>query len=152
MWRWRLPACGISGIRPVAKSNFRNGGDSLPGIEANRQVCPTISEITLANALDDGVRAENGKPGVISMPRFAFARPVQVTKRALQIMNLALVINLLPLGQFECFKHFLHLIERLFELFNDPIDLLDGIRNRGSACFYDGFLASLRLLDGCLRR
>src|SRR5215469_4921925 len=29
-----------------AKSNFRNGGDSLRGIEANRQVCPTISEIT----------------------------------------------------------------------------------------------------------
>src|SRR5215469_1639095 len=31
-------------IRLIAKSSFRNGGDSLPGIEANRQVCPTISE------------------------------------------------------------------------------------------------------------
>ncbi len=30
----------------LAKSNFRNGGDALPGIEANPQVCPTISEIT----------------------------------------------------------------------------------------------------------
>ena len=35
--------------RSVAKTNFRNGGDSLPGIVANRQVCPTISEISFGN-------------------------------------------------------------------------------------------------------
>jgi len=33
-------------FRLFAKSNFQNGGDSLRGIEANRQVCPTILEIT----------------------------------------------------------------------------------------------------------
>jgi hypothetical protein len=35
--------------RAFAKSNFQNGGDSLPGIEANPQVCPTILEITFGN-------------------------------------------------------------------------------------------------------
>jgi hypothetical protein len=33
-------------LRAIAKSNFRNGGDALPGVEANQQVCPTLSEIT----------------------------------------------------------------------------------------------------------
>jgi len=28
------------------KSNFRKGGESLPGFVANPQVCPTFSEIT----------------------------------------------------------------------------------------------------------
>ena len=88
---------------------------------------------------------------VLSMPGFAFAGAVQLAKRALQGMNLALVINLLSLCQFESFEHFLHLIERMFEFFNDSINLLDGIGNCGGATFGAGFLASFSLLDGWWR-
>jgi hypothetical protein len=41
----------ISTARVIAKSHFRNGGRRLLGA-ANRQVCPTISEMTFGNQLD----------------------------------------------------------------------------------------------------
>ena len=33
----------------VGKSHFRKGGESLQRFQANRQVCPTFSEMTFAN-------------------------------------------------------------------------------------------------------
>ena len=48
----------------IAKSNFRNGGDSLRGIEANLQVCPIISEITFG-------KESNGCRGARSRRRMA---------------------------------------------------------------------------------
>ena len=51
LWQHVAPKIGPDEKSPlsstaIAKSNFRTSGDSLPGIEANRQVCPTSSEIT----------------------------------------------------------------------------------------------------------
>ena len=48
----------------IAKSNFRNGGDSLRGIEANRQVCPTISEITF------GKQSSRTRPVLMTLLRY----------------------------------------------------------------------------------
>ena len=45
------------------------------------------------------------------MPWIAFARAMQLAERALEILNLAFVINLLSLGEFKSFEHFLHFIE-----------------------------------------
>gem|GEM_PF-5566076 len=39
----------LSLARVIAKSHFRNGGRALLGAAANRQVCPTISEMTFGN-------------------------------------------------------------------------------------------------------
>ena len=47
--------------------------------------------------------------GLVS--RLVFSRSVQIPERALQILNLAFVINLLSLGKFQGFQHFLHFIE-----------------------------------------
>jgi hypothetical protein len=63
------------------------------------------------------------------MPRLAFAGPVQVPQRALEILDFALVIDLLPFGKFERFEHFFHLIERVFEFVDDSVHLLDGVRD-----------------------
>jgi len=76
----------------------------------------------------------------------AFARTVQVPQRALQILNLALIIDLLPLGQFQRFQHFLHLIERMFQLVDDPVHLVDGIRDRGRAMRRFGLARLLGLM------
>jgi len=56
-----------------AKSNFRNAGDSLRGIVANPQVCPTISEITFGNLssliLREWVHASTGRSaGSVGVP------------------------------------------------------------------------------------
>jgi hypothetical protein len=64
------------------------------------------------------------------MPWIVFARAVvQLAQRALEILNLPLVINLLALGQFQRLEHFFHLLERMFQFLDDAIDLLDGIRD-----------------------
>jgi hypothetical protein len=41
----------MPGLAGLAKSNFQTGGDSLRGIEANPQVCSTISEIAFGKDL-----------------------------------------------------------------------------------------------------
>jgi hypothetical protein len=63
------------------------------------------------------------------MPRLIFARTMQVPQRALEILNLAFVIDLLPLGKFESFEHFLHFIQRMFQFLDDTVDLFDRIGN-----------------------
>ena len=45
------------------------------------------------------------------MPRIILARAMQLTQCALEILNLAFVVNFLPLGKFQGFEHFLHFIE-----------------------------------------
>jgi len=52
---------------------------------------------------------------------------MQLPQRALKTLNLALVINLLPLRQLQCFQHFLHFIERMLQFLDDSIHLIDGI-------------------------
>ena len=87
------------------------------------------------------------------MPRLAFAGAVvEMAKRALQILNLALVINFLPLGQFERFEDFLHIIECSFEFFDDPVHLIDCVGNRWRTRFRNGLLALLCFFDGGLGR
>src|SRR5437588_8401665 len=48
-YRGRLLLTFADASRVIAKRNFRNGGRRLQVIAANRQVCPTISEITFGN-------------------------------------------------------------------------------------------------------
>ena len=45
------------------------------------------------------------------VPRIVFAGAMQLAQGALKTLNLAFVINLLPLREFESFEHFLHFIE-----------------------------------------
>ncbi len=80
------------------------------------------------------------------MPMLAVAGTMQLPQRALKILNLALVIDLLPLGQFQRFQHFLHFIERMFQLLDDPVHLLNGIRDCGRAMRRLGLARLLRFL------
>jgi hypothetical protein len=50
---------------------------------------------------------------------------MQLPQRSLQRFDFALVINFLTLGQFQSFQNFFHLIERMSQLINDFIHLLD---------------------------
>jgi hypothetical protein len=65
------------------------------------------------------------------MPMFVFAGAMQLTQRALKILNFAFVVNFLALGEFQRFEHFLHFIERVFEFVDDPVDLLDRVTDGG---------------------
>jgi hypothetical protein len=65
------------------------------------------------------------------MPLGVVSRAVQSSKRAFQFLNLALVINLLPFGQFQSFQHVFHFIERAFQFLDDFVDLLDGLGDGG---------------------
>jgi len=57
---------------------------------------------------------------------------MQMPQRALKILNLALVINFLPLSQFQRLQHFLHLIKGMLQFINDSVHLVDRIRDRRS--------------------
>lgn len=49
------------------------------------------------------------------MSRIVFARAMMhLAQRALEILNLALVINFLAFGEFQRLEHFLHFFERMF--------------------------------------
>lgn len=50
----------------------------------------------------------------------------QLAQGAMQRFNFPLVIDFLPLGQFEGFEDFFHLTENMLQLFNDLGDLLNG--------------------------
>jgi hypothetical protein len=59
-----------------------------------------------------------------------FARTMmQLTQRTLEILNLALVVNFLALRQFQRLEHFFHLLERMFQFFDDAVDLVDRVRD-----------------------
>ena len=45
--------------------------------------------------------------------------PAQPPQRLLQGIDLPFIVDLLPLRQLEGFQHFLHLVERLFERFDN---------------------------------
>jgi hypothetical protein len=56
---------------------------------------------------------------------------MQLAKRALEILNLAFVVDLLSLGEFQRLKHFLHFIQRMFEFLDHAVDLLDCVADGG---------------------
>ena len=64
------------------------------------------------------------------MPMIVFAGAMKLAQRALEVLNLALVIDLLTLGQLQRFQHFFHFFERMFQLLNDAVDLVNGFGNR----------------------
>lgn len=66
------------------------------------------------------------------MPLGVVPRAVQSSERAFQFLDLALVINLLPFGQFQSFQHVFHFIERVFQFLDDFVDLLDGLGDGGN--------------------
>ncbi len=62
------------------------------------------------------------------MPRrmwAAFSWPVQLPQAAAQGFDFLLVGCLLPLGQFEGFQHFLHVVQGASERLDDMVDFLD---------------------------
>lgn len=61
----------------------------------------------------------------------AFTRMPQMPKRALQGFDLARVVDLLALGQFQRFEDFFHLFENALEVIDDMRDLLDGLADAG---------------------
>jgi hypothetical protein len=56
----------------------------------------------------------------------AMTGSMQLAKLPLQRLDFAFVIDLLALGHLECFQHHLHFLQRLFQVFDDVSDLLDG--------------------------
>ncbi|HWD91456.1 MAG TPA: hypothetical protein VG938_03820 [Verrucomicrobiae bacterium] len=78
------------------------------------------------------------------MSRLTLAWAMHLAQRSLEILNLALIIDLLPFGEFERFEHFLHLIERVFEFLDDSVHLLDGVSDGGS--LMRGFRVLWRLI------
>jgi hypothetical protein len=81
---------------------------------------------------------------------FVIAGPVELAQGALEVLNLALVINLLPFGEFECFEDFLHIVKGVFKLLDDAGDLLDGVADGGSLVRHFGRLMLLGFFDGGL--
>jgi len=65
------------------------------------------------------------------MPVIVFAGAMELTQCALEILNLALVVDLLAFGEFQRFQNFFHLFERMFQFLDDTVDLVDGLGNRG---------------------
>lgn len=45
------------------------------------------------------------------MPMIVFAGPMKLAQRALEILNLAFVVDLLALGEFQRFQNFFHFLE-----------------------------------------
>jgi hypothetical protein len=62
--------------------------------------------------------------------RRAFSGPVQLPQAAAKRFDLLLVGVLLPLGQFQCLQHFLHLVQGGPEGLDDVVDFFDGLFNR----------------------
>ncbi len=83
------------------------------------------------------------------MPVIVFAGPMKLAQRALQILNLALVVDLLALGEFQRFQDFFHLLERMFQFLNDAIDLINRLGNCRLLVLLGGLrmMASLRMLN-----
>ena len=80
-------------------------------------------------ACSDDFRASESRPFSGSVPRrmlSTFAGPVQLAQAAAQGFNFLFVGNILPLGQFEGFQNFLHVVERASECLDDVVDLFDG--------------------------
>jgi hypothetical protein len=65
--------------------------------------------------------------GVLS----AFLWPVQMVQAAAKRFDLPLVGVLLPLGQFERFQYFLHVLQCFPEGLDNLVDLFDGLLNGG---------------------
>ena len=62
------------------------------------------------------------------MPRWMRAAlwwPVQLPQAAAQGFDFLLIGRLLPLGQFEGFQHFLHVVQGAAERLDDVVDLFD---------------------------
>jgi hypothetical protein len=59
----------------------------------------------------------------------AFAWPVQLPQAAAKRFDLLLVGVLLPLGQFQCLQHFLHLVQGGPEGLDDVVDFFDRLLN-----------------------
>ena len=60
-----------------------------------------------------------------------FARAlVQMPEAAPQRFDFLLVGVFLPFSQFEGFKHFLHVVQRVSERINDPVDLFNRLLHR----------------------
>ncbi len=80
---------------------------------------------------------------------------MQLAQRALQVLNLALIVNLLPLGQLQSLQNLFHLVERVLQFFNDPIDLIDGVRDAGGLWLFGDrglrLVPMFSLLDSGLR-
>lgn len=64
------------------------------------------------------------------MPMIVFAGAMDLAQRALEILNLALIVDLLAFGQFQRLEHFFHLFERMFQFLDDAVDLIDGFADR----------------------
>jgi len=56
---------------------------------------------------------------------------MQLPERALQGIDLAFVVDLLSLREFEGLQHFLHFIEHVFQFVDDPRDLIDRVSDAG---------------------
>jgi hypothetical protein len=64
------------------------------------------------------------------MPVIVFAGPMELTQCALEVLNLALVVDLLAFGQFQRFQHLFHFLEGMFQFLNDTVDLINSLGNR----------------------
>ncbi len=62
-------------------------------------------------------------------------RLMNIVQRAAQRFNFPLVSEFLALGQFDEFEHFLHLVERLFERFDNLRHLFNRLTDGGRRSF-----------------
>jgi|GEM_PF-1143332 len=73
------------------------------------------------------------------------SRLVNLPQRQAQRLNFPLVSELLAFGQFDKFEHFLHLIERLFERFDNLRHFFNRLADGGSGSFTLAFAQSGRV-------
>ena len=64
----------------------------------------------------------------------------QLTQRALQGFELPLVIDLLPLREFQSLQQLFQVVQRVLEILDDFRDVIDRFRDRRSLEFLDGRL------------
>ena len=111
------------------RERFPRGLQGLSSSEKTAMGCRfmAVPKAALTCAGHCGLAAAGGGAG--SVPRVAVAAvagTLELTQRALEILDLLLVGGLLPLGVLHRLQHFFHLVERRLEGLNDVIDLLDG--------------------------
>jgi len=70
------------------------------------------------------------------------AGPMKLAQRSLETLDLPFVVDLLALGKFQRFEHFLHLFERMFQFLDHSVDLINGFGN----CRFLVLLGRLRMM------
>ena len=73
---------------------------------------------------------------------------MQLPQSPLQVFNLPLIVNLLPLSKFQRFQHLFHFIQRVLQFLDNRVDLFDGVGDRAGSRRGFRFPSALGFFNG----